>query len=107
MSQNNIFDQIESAYQAQNKFVKIEAGKSVVLNFDPNKLKLVDRKFQDGRTSKAVEYIVTNEGGNEKVLTLSMSWALALNDLLKRGKTKIEVMRRGMGLDTTYTFIPV
>lgn len=104
---NPIFDQIEQAAQAQSRFLKIQPGQTVVLKFDANKLQLVDRQIED-RKSKAVQYTVVNvNDGQEKLLTLSLSWALNLNELLKANYTTIKVSRRGSGLDTSYNFVPV
>lgn len=104
---NQIFEQIEQAAQAQSRFLKIQPGQTVVLKFDANKIQLVDRQIED-RKSKAVQYTVINvNDGQEKILTLSLSWALNLNELLKAGYTSIKVSRRGGGLDTSYNFVPV
>lgn len=104
---NQIFEQIEKAAQAQSKFLKIQPGQTTILKFDANKIQLVDRQIED-RKSKAVQYTVINvNDGQEKILTLSLSWALNLNELLKAGYTAIKVSRRGSGLDTSYNFVPV
>jgi hypothetical protein len=104
---NQIFDQIEKAAQAQSKFLKIQPGQTTILKFDANKIQLVNRQIED-RKSKAVQYAVMNvNDGQEKILTLSLSWALNLNELLKAGYSTIKVSRRGSGLDTSYNFVPV
>ena len=104
---NPIFEQIEQAAQTQSKYMKIPPGQTVVLKFDANKIQLVDREIEN-RKSKAVQYTVLNvNDGQEKILSLSLSWALNLNELLKAGYTNIKVNRRGSGLDTSYNFVPV
>ena len=106
-NQKAVFQQIEQAAQAQSKYMKIQPGQTVVLKFDANKLQLVDREIEN-RKSKAVQYVVISvNDGQEKILTLSLSWALNLNELLKAGYTTIKVSRRGSGLDTSYNFVPV
>ena len=102
---NPIFEQIEQAAENQTRFIKMQSGESLTLLFDPNKIRVVDAEYE-GKKSKRVEYTVINAGGNEKILTLSLSWALNLNELLKRGHTRIEVVRKGNMKDTNYTFIP-
>ena len=103
----NVFEQIETAAQQQSRFLKIQPGQSIVLRFDANKIELKDREIE-GRKSKAAQYTVINPNdGQEKILTLSLSWALNLNELLRAGYTTIKVSRRGSGLDTSYNFIPV
>ncbi len=87
--------------------MKIQPGQVVVLKFDANKLQLVDREIEN-RKSKAVQYVVVSvNDGQEKILSLSLSWALNLNELLKAGYTTAKVSRRGSGLDTSYNFVPV
>ena len=104
---NQIFEQIEQAAQAQSKYLKIQPGQTMVLKFDANKIQLVDREIEN-RKSKAVQYTVLNvNDGQEKILSLSLSWALNLNELLKAGYTNIKVNRRGSGLDTSHNFVPV
>jgi hypothetical protein len=67
----------------------------------------VDREIEN-RKSRAVQYTVINvNDGQEKILSLSLSWALNLNELLKAGYTTVKVSRRGSGLDTSYNFVPV
>ena len=106
MSTNqNIFEQIEQAAENQTKFIKIQAGQAMTLTFDANKVRLIDSEYE-GKKSKRVEYDVINAGGNQKTITFSLSWAMNLNELLKRGHTKIEVVRKGSGMDTTYNFTP-
>jgi hypothetical protein len=101
-----IFDQIERASEERSKFVKIESGQSLVLYFDPDKIRLVDREIND-KKSKAAEYdVVDVNTGAAKILTLSLSWARQLNELLKNGYNVVKITRRGSGFDTQYTFIP-
>lgn len=104
---NPVIEQIEKEAQNQSRFLKIQPGQGLVLKFDANKVELKDREIE-GRKSKAAQYTVINPNdGQEKILTLSLSWALNLNELLKAGYTTIKVSRRGSGLDTSYNFIPV
>lgn len=87
--------------------MKIQPGQTVVVKFDPDKIQLVDRVIEN-KKSKAVQYTVVNvNDGQEKILSLSLSWALNVNELLKAGYRNIKVSRRGSGLDTSYNFIPV
>ncbi|MEP0826092.1 MAG: hypothetical protein HRF40_11460 [Nitrososphaera sp.] len=99
------FAQIEALAASQSKFLKIQPGQTVQLKFDKTKFKPIEREI-NGRKSKAVEYTVVTPDNQQKVLTLSLQWALALNALLKAGYTNIKASRRGAGLDTNYTFVP-
>ena len=103
--QSDPFAQVEALAASQSKFIRIQPGQTVVLRFDKTRFKPVEREIK-GRKSKAVEYTVITPDNQEKVLTLSLQWALALNALLKEGYTNIRVSRRGAGLDTNYTFVP-
>jgi hypothetical protein len=76
-----------------------------VLRFDKEKFKPPEREI-NGKKSNAVEYSVVTPENEEKILTLSLSWAVTVNDFLKSGCTNIKVSRRGTGLDTKYTFVP-
>ena len=104
---NPVYTLIEEAAKNQSRFLKVQPGTSIVLKLDANKMQLVDREIEN-RKSKAVEYVVVNvNDGQEKILSLSLSWALNLNELLKAGYTTVKVSRRGSGLDTSYNFVPV
>ena len=99
------FAEVEALAASQSKFLKIQPGQTVQLRFDKTRFKPVERDI-NGRKSKAVEYTVVTPDNQQKSLTLSLQWALALNALLKAGYTSIKASRRGAGLDTNYTFVP-
>ncbi|MEP0825862.1 MAG: hypothetical protein HRF40_10275 [Nitrososphaera sp.] len=104
---NPVFDQVDKEAAEQSKFIKIESGQSVVLYFDPNRIRLVDREI-NSKKSKAVQYdVIEVDTGAEKTLTLSLSWARQLNEFLKNGYSALKITRRGSGFDTQYTFMPV
>jgi hypothetical protein len=77
----------------------------MLLGFDKSKLHPLEREINGGK-SKAVEYAVVTSDNQQKTLTLSLQWAIALNAILKGGYTNVKVSRRGAGLDTNYTFVP-
>ena len=104
-NQNDPFAEIEALAASQSKFIRVQPGQTMLLRFDKTKFKPVEREI-NGRKSKAVEYTVIASDNREKLLTLSLQWALALNALLKEGYTNIKASRRGSGLDTPYTFVP-
>lgn len=105
VQQTDPFAEVEALAASQSKFLKIQPGQTTLLRFDKAKFKPVEREI-NGRKSKAVEYTITTPDNREKILTLSLQWALALNALLREGYTNIKVSRRGAGLDTNYTFVP-
>jgi hypothetical protein len=111
MSQSNkvpsIFEETEALTSSGSKFLRLEPGQTVTLKFDPYKARVVDRTFKD-KTSKAIEYPVTDiNNGQDKLFTLSPQWAKQLNTLLKEGFNTIRVGRKGSGLDTSYSFVPI
>jgi hypothetical protein len=94
---------------SKTRYLKIAADESVVLTFDLSKAKVVERddKFNVGKKRTQAEYtVMTEDGGEEKILGLSMFWAKTLNKLLQAGYTKIVVERQGEGLQTNYSFVP-
>ena len=104
--QNPIFEEMEKAKSAASTFLKLEPGQNVAFEVDVHSIQIVDRTFE-GKTSKAGQYKVKLiPSGEEKTLTLSLSWATALNALLKKGFTTVEMTRKGAGRDTEYTFVP-
>jgi hypothetical protein len=104
---SSIFEEVKTlARSTQSKFLKIQPGQTITLKFDPNKAKTIEREYQ-GKKSFAVEYTVTTPEGYEKVLTLSILWALMVNDLLEEGRNTIKIIRRGEGTDTRYSFAAV
>jgi len=108
MTEASIYSEVESlARQTQGKYLKVNPGETVILQFNPQRARVIERDF-NGKKSKAVEYEVLTPEGDQKLLTLSLSWALNLNELLREGHTKIKVGRRGGGLqDTRYAFLPI
>jgi hypothetical protein len=107
--QKNIYDQVRELSQStRSRFLKIQPEQSLTLGFDASKARTIEREFK-GKKGFAVEYTVMTAGVQEKILTLSLSWALTVNDILeeKGGRCNIKVSRRGEGTDTRYTFIPL
>lgn len=103
---NPVFDEMEKAKKAQSQFVKLEPNETRVFDIDVNSAKIVDREYE-GKVSKAGQYQVKDiVSGETKTLQLSLSWAINLNALLKKGFTTIEMTRKGAGRDTEYTFVP-
>jgi hypothetical protein len=120
----SVYDQIEEESRKQGKFVKLQAGEKIVLQFvtEPlnEKIRIVDRVYTDEKTgktskSKRVQYTVLDprmaaddsSNSQEKVFELAIRFAGQLNALLKKGMKLIEVERRGSGTATSYLFVPL
>lgn len=104
-----LFQLIEDERQKQSKFIKLQSGETRTLQFNPDKVILSDDEFE-GKKSKRVHYTVIDpklplEG--EKTLPMSLTNAISINALLKKGLNLLEVKRIGADRNTKYTFAPV
>jgi hypothetical protein len=105
------FDEVKQTAESQSKFIKVQPGQTVVLKFlktpeGNQRMQVIEKEFE-GRKSKAIKYDVLNiNDGQEKVLELSLSWALNLNAILQEGFDVIKITRTGSGLQTSYGFAP-
>jgi hypothetical protein len=89
--------------------ITIREGESKVLEFDINKVKLVDRTDFNGSPMKKVQFLVTNpddpqrqEQRRERKFELSRKHLPKIYDELKKGKTVLEIFRTGQGKQTEY-----
>ena len=79
-------------------------------SLDKSKRKLVDREFTDKSTgqvtvSQKVEYMVTNPedpDSGEKRLDTPKTLAAQIERYIQRGKSKLEIVRTGVGPSTRY-----
>ena len=117
-----IFAQIRQEREAQGKFIKLQGGEKKVLQFNPNKVEVVEAEFDEPgkntkRKTKQVHYgvidpqIASDEripfDQKEKILPMSLTNAISINALLEKGLNLIEIQRFGTGRDTKYVFAPV
>jgi|SRR5215207_10100 hypothetical protein len=117
-----IFDQIRQERAVQGKFIKLQAGEKKVLQFNPNKVQVVETEFDEPgkntkRKTKQVHYGVIDPQTasddripmeqKEKILPMSLTNAISINALLEKGLNLIEIQRFGTGRDTKYVFAPV
>ena len=103
-----VFQQIEEERQKQGRFIKLQSGETRTLQFNPNKVQLTEDEFE-GKKFKRVHYSVIDpkmalEG--EKTLPMSLTNAISINALLKKGLNLLEVKRIGADRNTKYTFAP-
>ena len=117
-----IFAQIRKEREAQGKFIKLQSGEKKVLQFNPNRVEVVEAEFDEPgkntkRKTKQVHYgvidpqIASDESipldQKEKILPMSLTNAISINALLEKGLNLIETQRFGTGRDTKYVFAPV
>ena len=107
---NKIFQQIEEERQRQGRFIKLQSGETKTLQFDPSskKIEITENEFE-GKTFKRVHYTGVDtkmpmEG--DKILPMSLTNAMNINALLKKGLNLLEVKRMGSDRNTKYTFAP-
>ena len=89
----------------EGDYITIREGESRILEFDINKLKLVDKTDFNGNPVKKVQFLVINpqdEQQREKKFELSKKHVPKIYDELKKGKTVLEIFRTGLGKQTEY-----
>jgi hypothetical protein len=93
----------------EGDYITIKEGESRTLEFDINKVKLVDRTDFNGSLIKKVQFIVTNpddpqqqEQRRERKFELSRKHVPKIYNELKKGKTVLEIFRTGQGKQTEY-----
>ena len=101
----------EESRNQQSKFVNLEPGENVVLQFDPEKMEPVYKDFNgDGKLTTRYQYTVTDPNDpnqTEKYITFSKRASAQVDILLREGHAIIRVHRIGAGKDTQYMFTPV
>ena len=107
-------DDVDRFISATGDFVRLpdRDGGTVTYRFfnDKSKRRIVDREFEDKSTgqvtvSQKVEYMVNlpdDPGTGEKKLDTPKTLAQQIEDLIRRNKTLIEIVRHGVGTKTRY-----
>jgi hypothetical protein len=88
----------------EGDYITIREGESRVLEFDINKVMLVEKTDFNGNPVKNVQFLVVDpqdEQQREK-FELSKKHAPKLYNELKKGKTVLEVFRTGLAKQTEY-----
>jgi hypothetical protein len=89
----------------EGDYISIKEGESRMLEFDINKIKLVDKTDFNGNPVKKVQFIVTNPEDpqrREKKFELSRKHVPKIYNELKKGKTVLEIFRTEQGKQTEY-----
>jgi hypothetical protein len=106
----NIFQQFEEAKKSSGKFVKLSPGEKMTLQFNLNKIEIVDSEFEGKKTGgKSIQFTVINpkEPMSEKVLSMGVKKADGIMALLKAGKNLLDIQKIGSGKDSQFIAIPL
>lgn len=113
-SNQNQKDEVDRFVSSTGDFARLpdRDGGTVTYQFfaDKSKRRLVEREFTDKSSgqvtvSQKVEYMVTlpeDPDAGEKKLDTPKTLAQQIEDNIRRGKTLLEIVRRGMGTNTRY-----
>jgi hypothetical protein len=96
----------------EGDYITIKEDESRILEFDINKIKLVDRTDFNGSPMKKVQFIVVvvanpedpqqQQQRRERKFELSRKHVPKIYNELKKGKTVLEIFRTGQGKQTEY-----
>jgi hypothetical protein len=109
-SNTNIFEQFEEAKKAGGKFLKLAPGEKRTLQFNTNKIAIVDSEFEGKKTGgKSIQFTVIDpkEPQTEKLLTMGVKKADAIMALLKAGRALLDVQKIGTGRESQFIAIPL
>jgi hypothetical protein len=89
----------------EGDYITIRESESRTLEFDINKIRLVDKTDLNGNPVKKVEFIVkdtVDSQRRDKKFELSKKHVPKIYNELKKGKTVLEIFRTGLGKQTEY-----
>jgi hypothetical protein len=89
----------------EGNYIGIKDGETRVLQFLPNKTKIVEKNDFNGKPTKRVQFtaIDINDAQRlEKIFELSRMHVGKIYDELKKGKTVLEISRFGSAKETRY-----
>ena len=87
-------------WKSESKYVKLEAGETIVLQFHPEKIKHVE-----GQYGPRIQYTVINPNYSdkgEKKFDTGKTVSGIIDSILSQGKTLLKVTRQGEGKETSY-----
>lgn len=104
---NPTFDEIDKQAEDQSRYIKLVEGQDMTLQFYPERTEIKEVDFQgDGELTKRVNFIVKDPTGKDKEISFGIPTAKRITAFLRKGITKLEIIRTGSGLNTKYDFIP-
>jgi hypothetical protein len=90
--------------QANNKYIKLDAGEKKTLKFNPE---VIDQRVVDfnGKKSTRYEYAVIEHGSSnnqERCLSVGKRTSEEIDAFLMEGQVLLKIQRFGLGKDTRY-----
>ena len=87
-------------WKSESGYIKLESGETIVLQFNPEKIKQVEGQF-----GPRIQYSVINpnysDKGEKKFETGKLT-SKQIDSLLLQGKTTLKITRQGEGKETSY-----
>jgi hypothetical protein len=87
-------------WKAESKYIKLELDETIVLQFDPEKMKHVEGKFGPRISYSVIDPNYSDKG--EKKFEAGKLTSKKVDSLLSQGKTLLKITRVGSGKDTSY-----
>ena len=87
-------------WKSESKYIKLEAGETVILQFDPENIKHVE-----GQYGPRIQYTVINPNFSdkgEKKFETGKTTSGQIDSILSQGKTLLMITRQGEGKETSY-----
>jgi len=82
-------------WKAESKYIKLEPDESIVLQFDPEKIKHVEGKFGPRISYSVIDPNYSDKG--EKKFEAGKLTSKKVDSLLSQGKTLLKITRVGSG----------
>jgi hypothetical protein len=102
---NQFYQSKEIESFIESSWITIKDKETKVLEFIPDKTKVVDKVDFNGKPQKKVQYVaidINDPQRKEKFFEVSRSHVAGIYNELKNGKTVLEISRLGSGKDTRY-----
>ena len=105
-----VFQQFDDAKRTGGRFLKLAPGEKRTMQFDVNKIAIVDSEFQGKKTGgKTIQFIVVDPKApqDDRVLSMGVRKAEGIMALLKIGKTLLDIQKIGTGKASQFIAIPL
>ena len=105
-----VFQQYEAAKQLGGKFLKINPGERLALQFNLNRIEFQESEYDGKKTggqSAHFSVIDPREPTRERTLSMGVKKAEGIMALLKKGVFLLEIQKVGSGKEAQYIATPV